>query len=177
MGNRANVIFADSIGETISPCIYLHWNGGAESIYPFLDELDRRHVRADHNYEAARFIEVVAQFMDHGEKDMYTLSLGVVNGPKSITIKDLNKVATDSEDNGFYIIDRTGTDSKNRRVRKVRRFISLYENEKMTLKEMSQSEVTKEREEAYKHSYNTKSETIAEFFKRITKGKKIQENT
>jgi hypothetical protein len=160
MGNRANVIFVDAEEKSISPCIYLHWNGGPESIYPFLDELDRRKVKADQNYEAARFIEIVAQFMADGMDDVNVLSLGVVNGPKTISANDLRELETDDGDNGFYIVDRTVPNK-----RSVRRFV--YD------KEMSATEVVKEREEAYKHSYNTKSETIAETFLKITKGKNI----
>ena len=81
MGNRAFVIFEED-GE-ISPAVYLHWNGGPESVYPFLDELDRRDVRPDIAYAPARFIAVVAEFMD---QEHYTgLSLGVMNGPEFIT--------------------------------------------------------------------------------------------
>lgn len=166
MGNRANVIFVDATEKSISPCIYLHWNGGPESIYPFLDELDRRKVRADQNYEAARFIEIVAQFMADGMDDVNTLSLGVVNGPKTISAKALQKLETHDGDNGFYIVNRTVPNK-----RSVRRFQYNYSTN--ITEEMPETEVVKEREEAYGHSYNTKSETIAEVFQRITKGKKI----
>ena len=40
MGNRAAVVFTK--GEEISPAVYLHNNGGPESIYSFLAELNRR---------------------------------------------------------------------------------------------------------------------------------------
>ena len=62
MGNRATVIFQAQ--DTISPAIYLHWNGGPESVYQFLDELDRRKVRGDADYEAARFVKIVGEFFD-----------------------------------------------------------------------------------------------------------------
>ena len=84
MGNRANVVFVNKAGDNISPTVYLHWNGGAESIYAFLDELDRRKVRADQCYECARFVQIVSEFFDSGEERYGTLSLGVMNGPKTI---------------------------------------------------------------------------------------------
>lgn len=60
------------------------FNGGPESVYAFLDELNRRKVRADADYECARFIAIVAKFFD---KEAYTsLSLGVTNGPASIPL-------------------------------------------------------------------------------------------
>jgi len=47
--------------------------------------------------------------------------LGVVNYPaKKITIKDLNKVNTDTNDNGFYVICRKKDGVKIRRFVKTR---------------------------------------------------------
>ncbi len=39
MGNRATIIFTDG-KKSFSPAVYLHWNGGPESVYAFLEELD-----------------------------------------------------------------------------------------------------------------------------------------
>ena len=64
MGNRAIVIFSDKEEKNILPAVYLHWNGGPESIYAFLDELDRRKVGDNRHYETARFIQIVGEFMD-----------------------------------------------------------------------------------------------------------------
>ena len=102
MGNRANVIFTN--GERISPCIYLHWNGGPESVYAFLAELDRREVRPDAEYEAARFTQIVGELFD--ERTRGGLSLGILNGPKSIDAVALSLLMTDQGDNGFYVFDR-----------------------------------------------------------------------
>lgn len=123
MGNRATVIFWN--GETkpakrsISAAVYLHWNGGPESIYSFLEELDRRGVRADQDYECARFVQVVGEFFTWSTtRDLsdpiyrdsaYGLSLGVVNGPLSDEVKHLDKVYTDHGDNGFYLVNRSLT--------------------------------------------------------------------
>jgi len=102
MGNRGNVIFVN--GDEISPSVYLHWNGGPESVYAFLGEMDVRGIRYEPMYEAARFTQIVGEFFD---QDKYgTLSLGVANGPTEITTAALLKVQTDDGDNGFYIVDR-----------------------------------------------------------------------
>ncbi len=102
MGNRATVVF--TAGDHISPAVYLHWQGGPESVYAFLDELDRREVRADADYECARFIGIVAEFFD---ADSYgTTSLGVTNGPTVIAPEALAEVQTDHGDNGFYVVNR-----------------------------------------------------------------------
>lgn len=111
MGNRASVIFHS--GDTISPAVYLHWNGGPESIYAFLDELNRREVRADANYECARFIAVVAEFFDH---DSYgTASLGVSNGPTNLSKTALAPFV--SEDNGLYLVTRAAGKNNVRRFK------------------------------------------------------------
>jgi len=106
MGNRAYVIFEDKDSKTFSPAIYLHWNGGPESVYAFLDELDRRGVRADQEYEAARFVQIVGEYFMPDQ-----LSLGVTSGPSSAA--DLGRWAR--EDNGLYLVCR----AQPRRVRRL----------------------------------------------------------
>jgi hypothetical protein len=157
MGNRATVIFSDEKGDNFSPAVYLHWNGGPESVYGFLEELDRRKVRADQDYECARFIQLVGEFFDQDTISGY--SLGVVNGPKSLS--ELESVQTDHGDNGFYIVIR-GT--KNGTI--MRRFIERGEG----MREMSKSFVKTERQEADKHAYRIK---FRETFKKITNGRDI----
>lgn len=97
MGNRAYVIFEDKHSQQFSPAIYLHWNGGPESVYAFLNELDRRGVRADQEYEAARFVQIVGEYFMPEQ-----LSLGIVSGPSSAA--DLGRWAR--EDNGLYLVCR-----------------------------------------------------------------------
>ena len=118
MGNRGTVVFTDG-KDSFSPAIYLHWNGGPESVLAFLDELDRRKIRADQSYEAARFVGIIAQFFDKDE--VGGLSLGVVNGPASDSLEDLAKIYTDLGDNGVYLVDRTKTPTK------IRQFSENYD--------------------------------------------------
>ena len=147
MGNRAFVIFEED-GE-ISPAVYLHWNGGPESVYPFLDELDRRQVRADIAYAPARFIAIVAEFMD---QEHYTgLSLGVMNGPDAITPDSLSRF--NHGDNGVFVVTRGNGE------RRVRRFIP---GSKLT--ELSPEDTERERREAYNHRYSTGDSPIKGLF-------------
>jgi hypothetical protein len=148
MGNRANVIFSDPKSGYISPVIYLHWNGGAESIYAFLDELDRRKVRTtigDPSYEVARFVHLVADFFD-GEGKAGSLSLGVLNAPTAITPEALEQLNTDMSDNGFFVVTR-GIPGIGRLVR---RYVM---NGHGGLKALTKAQVDAERESAYKDKY------------------------
>jgi len=156
MGNRATVIFTDESEKEISPAVYLHWNGGAESIYGFMNEMDRRNIRrTDLSYECARFIGIVTDFFD--KDGLGSTSIGVVSYPgKSIDAKTLRKVCTDHGDNGFYIICRTNDGIK------MRRFTETYGNSisECLLEEWSEEKVKKEKEIALKDDY-------IEGFKRI----------
>ena len=102
MGNRAHVIFVDNSGA-ISPAVYLHWNGGPESVYAFLRILgERGGFGVDVSYMAARFAGIVAEFF--GPEDCQ--SLGVVNGPKSITANWMSGFTM--TDNGAYVVTSDG---------------------------------------------------------------------
>ncbi len=137
MGNRATVIFHDDRTGALSPAVHLHVNGGPESVYAFLDELDRRKVRADADYEAARFVHVAADFFDQDAAGGH--SLGVRNGPARIDVDDLE--AFDPGDNGVYVVCRTAA------PRRVRRFNRG--------REWTPCEVERERRKAYRHPYIT----------------------
>ena len=155
MGNRATVIFTDGKGE-FSPAVYLHWNGGPESVYGFLEELNRRKARSDQDYECARFIELVGEFFD--QDNFGSTSLGVTNGPESDRLEDLEKVATDHGDNGFYLVNRTSEEMQ------VRRFKEAYQHEPfkcLGLVEMAPADVANEREAAYKDKYGLLKEEFA----------------
>ncbi len=144
MGNRATVIFTDG-KNAYSPAVYLHWNGGPESVYGFLAELERRQVRADQDYEAARFVQLVGEFFDQDKQG--SLSLGISNGPKPVgpagLLKALAHVQTDHGDNGFYLVNRIA------KPMAVRRFVETAD----TLRELDADEVATERRMAEAHKY------------------------
>lgn len=90
MGNRALVIPA---GETFG--VYLHWNGGYESVYPFLEYCKLKGYRnfggkGSDGYGIARFCQVVGNFFGGG------LSIGV---------HSMHIGSERWQDNGAYIVD------------------------------------------------------------------------
>ena len=139
MGNRANIIFTNENETKISPVVYLHWNGGPESVYQFLDELDYRKIRGaeDVSYQCARFIQLIGEFLDGDEYS--STSLGVLDSPKDLSIKSLSKI--DPGDNGTYLVIRS-------KKRTVRRFTGYP-----VLKEWTTEEVEQERQSAYSDDY------------------------
>jgi hypothetical protein len=89
MGNRAVLQLNDSnLG------IYLHWNGGRDSVEGFL--LAAKQVMADRlgdkNYGAARLVQVITTF---------------IGGNLSVGLGTLDELACDNMDNGLYVIDTT----------------------------------------------------------------------
>lgn len=139
MGNRATVVFTDEPEKKIGPAVYLHWNGGPESVYIFLDELQRRKCGSqDVSYVTARFIHVVCDFFDADA--VGSTSVGVHNGPKSITKRHI-KAVNYRNDNGVYVVCFT------KEGWRVRRFFGGAE--------LPEAEVAAERSEAYQHEYIT----------------------
>lgn len=164
MGNRGTVVFTDGNGR-YSCAVYLHWNGSAESVYPFLEELDRRKARNDQDYEVARFVQLVGDFFDSDE--IGSTSLGLVNGPKSDALTDLDQIETDHGDNGLFLVRRTGEKTI------VRRFTEKYDkNHNGRFEEWSLAKVDSERENAAKHEY---AAGIRETFQKIQGKRKISE--
>ena len=84
MGNRAVVQFEDGTG------IYLHWNGGPESVLAFLDAAKKLGVRTNEDYGVARLVQIIGNWFGG------TLSLGV---------GDALRLDRNNGDNGTYIID------------------------------------------------------------------------
>ena len=93
MGNRAVIAFqreeltflaSDTVG------IYLHWNGGPESVTAFLDAAEKLGVRREDEYGAARLCQIIGNWFGG------TLSLGVGT---------INHMDTDNGDNGTYVVD------------------------------------------------------------------------
>ena len=90
MGNRA--VITASKSKTSGVGIYLHWNGGLESVLAFLEVCNQRDYRTpgtDESYAMARLTGVLHEFFDGG------LSLGLG------TLKSLD---TSNGDNGTYVI-------------------------------------------------------------------------
>jgi len=145
MGNRANVIFSDGSKfedrpPQLSPAIYLHWNGGPDSVYAFLAETFRRMSSRgqDVSYMSARFVQIVGDFFGV-DGSGGCLSLGIVSGPESMSLEAL--AAFDCGDNGIYVVEPLG----------IRRFVwtpATVENGDIPLREMSEEEVARERRDA-----------------------------
>lgn len=88
MGNRATVTFQDRGTEVGS--IYLHWNGGRESVQAFLDYALAVGVRTnDPTYALARVTQIIGNFF---------------GGTTSIGTGDSKFLDTDG-DNGQYFVD------------------------------------------------------------------------
>ena len=104
MGNRCLIAFKEKESTKKKeevPCIYLHWNGGRDSVEAFLDATKRLGVRTnDQFYGMARLTQIISNFMGG------TLSIGISN---------VGDWALDFLDNGIYwvegleIYDRTDT--------------------------------------------------------------------
>lgn len=94
MGNRA-VIAHTSMPEV---GIYVHWNGGPESILAMLDVAREVGVRtADASYGMARLTQIIGEWFSN-DGGGYETSVGI--GP-------LEELDTDNMDNGLYWIDDT----------------------------------------------------------------------
>lgn len=87
MGNRAFIKF-----EGVDTGIYLHWNGGRDSVEPMLDYCKLKGYRFD-EYGVARFAQVVGNYFGGG------LSIGVYSTVGK-SLADL-----DGGDNGVYIVN------------------------------------------------------------------------
>lgn len=144
MGNRALIVFKDQ--QQVSPAIYLHWNGGPESVYAFLDALDRYEMRADVEYEAARFVQLVGNFFGG------TLSLGI-RGVRDL--EDLEQL--DCDDNGVYVVQRSGVTGQHPFGVLGERQVRRRRSERW----LSQAEVEAERVKAYRHPYHVGEKPIA----------------
>ena len=94
MGNRAVIAFSDNKNAT---GIYVHWNGGIESVLAFTHaakDMGARSPDGDDSYAMAGLVRAVTLFMHYRPGEL--LSVGV--GP-------LNTLDTDNYDNGLFIID------------------------------------------------------------------------
>jgi hypothetical protein len=99
MGNRAVIAFTNNgIKSDNAPAIYLHWNGGRDSVEAFLEVAKQLNVRGnDPQYGCARLTQIIGNYFGG------TLSLGV---------GCYDTMEKDNYDNGVYwvhnweIVDR-----------------------------------------------------------------------
>lgn len=92
MGNRA-VICTKKAWEQDGVGIYLHWNGGRDSVEGFLKYCVLKGYRSpafDESYAMARLVQVISNFF---------------GGSMSIGINTLWHLDLDNDDNGVYILD------------------------------------------------------------------------
>lgn len=94
MGNRA--VITTSTSKTEGLGIYLHWNGGLESVLAFLDVARERGYHdpaADESYAMARLTGVLHEFF--GPADTLNLGIGT-----------LDRLDCDNWDNGVFVIGK-----------------------------------------------------------------------
>jgi len=92
MGNRAVIAFQSADLDKVRPDtvgIYLHWNGGPESVEAFLDAAKELGVRTD-DYGIARLCQIIGNWF---------------GGTLSIGIGTCRTMDTDNGDNGTYVVD------------------------------------------------------------------------
>ena len=104
MGNRCLIAFKEKeskIRKENAPCIYLHWNGGRDSVEAFLDATRRLGVRKnDPSYSMARLTQIISNWLGG------TLSIGISNvGDWELGFLDNGIYWVD----GLEIYDRTDT--------------------------------------------------------------------
>ena len=92
MGNRAVISFQDEFyKKEDSPSIYLHWQGGMDSVEAFLDASKRLGIRGnDSTYCMARLTQIISNWLGGGET--------------GIGIGCYSNLDTDNGDNGTYWI-------------------------------------------------------------------------
>jgi len=94
MGNRA--VITASGNKTTGVGIYLHWNGGIESVQAFLDVAKARHFRdpaGDDSYAMARLVGVIHEYFG-------------INESTSLGIGTLDQLDCNNFDNGVYVIGK-----------------------------------------------------------------------
>ena len=85
MGNRAVIQM-----QGVEAGIYLHWNGGADTVEPLLEVAKEYGLRGD-DYGIARLAQMMGNFF---------------GGILSIGVENADRLDTDNGDNGTYVIDK-----------------------------------------------------------------------
>ena len=86
MGNRAVLQFGtekDALG------IYLHWNGGRDSVEGFLKAARKLNIRRDCDYGAARLVQIISNFF---------------GGKLCVGVQIAKHLDTHNQNNGTYVI-------------------------------------------------------------------------
>lgn len=95
MGNRAVIttMIDSDVSKSDQLGIYLHWNGGRDSVEAFLKYADMCQVRYPENdsYGWARLIQIIANFL---------------GGNTGISIDKCSQLDCDNYDNGVYLIEK-----------------------------------------------------------------------
>ena len=95
MGNRAVIGWTDHNNELHSDSVgvYLHWNGGRDSVEAFLAYCKACGFRSpsEDSYGVARFVQVVANFF------------GSSGGGLGIGVDRIDRLDADNGDNGLYV--------------------------------------------------------------------------
>ena len=93
MGNRAVIAFSEDKNAT---GIYLHWNGGVESVLAFAHsarDMGARDPGGDHTYAMAGLVRAVTLFIHDRAGELISMGVGTVGS-----------LDTDNFDNGLFII-------------------------------------------------------------------------
>ena len=92
MGNRAVIAFKQKhISKEQSPAIYLHWNGGRDSVEAFLKASEIIGIRwGDPSYACARLSQIIGNWM---------------RGNLSLGVSAYSNLDTDNGDNGVFWIE------------------------------------------------------------------------
>jgi hypothetical protein len=92
MGNRAVITTRENF-DNDGIGVYVHWNGGIESVTAFLEFCKRKGYRSladDPEYGFARLVQVIANYFSDGF---------------SVGVGKLSNLDCDNYDNGTYIVD------------------------------------------------------------------------
>ena len=88
MGNRAVLATrVEGVPKEYSPAIYLHWNGGRDSVEGFLKVINEKLEVRDGDYGWARLIQTITNFM---------------GGTLSVGAGVITRMDQDNFDNGVY---------------------------------------------------------------------------
>jgi len=99
MGNRAVICFDEYKPDNVG--IYLHWNGGRDSVEAFLEAAKRLKVPlGDPAYALARLVQVIGNFF---------------GGTTSVGVETLANLDCENGDNGVYVVDSSTFEIKERK--------------------------------------------------------------